>query len=184
MADLAGAIRTGGGGFKKTELKIGYGAHRGYFLGLGDTFVEHSTFACRTCKGQRQIQGDDCRACSGSGKKSTTKVPILYQLGPDLIQEEFVTYAVTEPGKLQDGTPKSPSTLWVRIKALSGLTVPSEQSAWYANLPKPIKIPIEVMVVDSEAGNGLVIAAVRLFTPKKRTPEHEVGTFQDEPDFA
>ena len=165
MADLAGAVRSGGN-FRKTELKVGYGSHRGYFVGLGDTFVEQSGFACKRCRGAGSINNAPCRACEGNGKRTTTRVPILYQLGPDLVQEELVTYTLSEPGKLEDGTPKSASTLWSRMKALSGLSSPSEQGAWFAGLEKPIKIPVEIMVVDNEAGTAHVIASVRRLHPR------------------
>jgi hypothetical protein len=179
--DLSGAIRTGGD-FKKTVLKLGYGAHKAYFTGLGPTEIEQSNFPCKVCKGSGAKQDAQCFTCNGTGKKTTTKVPILYQIGPNSIQEEWVTFAVTEPGKMQDGTPKSASTLWVRLKALSGLSAPADINAWYIALPTPIKIPVEIMVVDADNGNGHVIASVKPVSAQTAKPE-PVQAAEEEPLF-
>jgi hypothetical protein len=185
--DLSGALSQGGN-YKKTELKIGYGAHKAYFIGLGETVTEQSTFPCRVCKGSGNVRGATCFACSGSGRKTTTKVPIQYRISPTDIQEEWVTFVVTEPGKLQDGTPKSGSTLWARLKALSGISDPAQITAWYGALPKPIKIPVEIMIVDNDAGTGCVIASVKRLggaapSPTPTAPAPAPAAHDDEYSF-
>lgn len=183
MTDLAGAVATAGGSFKKTELLVGYGSHKGYFEGLGDTVTEKTNFPCNRCKGEGIIKGEDCRGCEGSGKKTTTKVPLLYRLAKDLVQEEWVTYTLSEPGKLANGQPKSASTLWIRMRALSGLSDPAAISQWYAELPQPVKVPIEVMVSEHASGEGFAIASVRKFEKGAPAPDPEPNPLDDEPPF-
>lgn len=163
--DLAGAVPQRIE-FKKTQLSLGVGNHYAYFIGLGDKVVETSTDPCRSCKGQRTINGSECLTCDGTGRKRTTKVPILWQVSPTKIDEEWVTHTLTEPGKLQNGNPKSASTLWTRIRVLSGgLTNPAEQASWYKQLTKPIKIPVNLNIIENDAGDNVVIASVVLRKP-------------------
>lgn len=183
MADLSGAVRHSTS-FRKTEVIMSYGAHKGYFIGLGDTFVEESGFACSVCKGRATINDEPCRACKGTGKKTQTKVAIRYQMGKDLIQEEIVNYVLSEPGKMKDGTPKSASTLWTRMRAFSGLQDPEQMSEWYKSLPQPIRVPIEMMVTDNEKGDAFVIASVRRLEKKQPAPEpSEPPTDPDDGDY-
>lgn len=182
MTDLDGAVRQQTE-YKRTELKLGYGAHKGYWIGLGDVVTENSQ--CKKCKGRGQINGEECRTCGGAGRKDEKKVAILYQMGPDLIQEEWVNYKLSGPGKLKNGDPKSPTTLYNRIRNFSGgLTVEAEMSAWYKSLEKPIKMPIEMIITESDKGSGLVISSVRKVDPKSKqeTPAEALG-FNDD-DFA
>lgn len=190
--DLAGAVKARGE-FKKTEVTIGYGAHYGYFTGLHDKFTEHSQFPCGACKGQATINGETCRKCEGTGKKSTEKVAIRYAIrnstGAFVVQDEWVNYSLSEPGTLKDGSPKSPSTLWIRMRAISeGKSTESEIMAWFAELPRPIKVPVEVMVTDNAKGDAHIIASVRRFHPKPKSeqppkvePEFDGGMDFDDP---
>lgn len=152
---LDGAVRAKSA-FKKTDLPLPVGEHKGYFIGLGPTFREQSTDRCRVCAG---VDVGACRACDGTGRKTTTKTSIRYQMGPNLVVEEFVTYAVTEP-RVVDGQPRSASTLWLRMRRLSGLSDPTEIKEWYAGLARPIKIGIRMMVVGNDAGDRSVIAEI------------------------
>jgi hypothetical protein len=167
--DLAGAVPQRFD-YKKNVIRAGYGAHSGFFIGLGEKFEEQSSFQCRVCKGTASVKNEPCNACKGTGKKVSTKIPILYELDGQ-VNEEWVTYTLTAPGTLADGTPKSASTLWQRIRALSGgITDPAEQSRWYAALPKPPRIAIDVMLVDNEKGDALAFASVRLHGAQAAAP--------------
>lgn len=91
------------------------------------------------------------------------------QLAPDLTQEEWVTFALSGPGTLRDGKPKSPSTLWTRMRSFSGgITEPEKQKAWFDGIKSAgeVRIPIEMIVTDNQAGDGCVIADVRRLPSK------------------
>ena len=169
MTNLDGALPRQGGMFKKTVLKVGYGAHRGYWIGLGDTIKEQSNDSCKRCKGQGSTDGQECQMCDSTGRQQKQKVAVLYQLGPDLVQEEWVTYTLSGPGTLPNGKPKSPSTLWTRMRSFSnGITEPEKQKAWFDDLRAngDIRLPIEMIVIDNPNGEGCVIADVKRLPPK------------------
>lgn len=144
--------------YKKTDVDLPSGEHKGYFVGLGDPVEETFPDPCKICKGSRVVRGDGCRTCKGTGVDSRVRVPIRYQMGPDLFIEEWVTYILSKPGTTAKGQPKSASALYNRLRRLSGLTEPAEIAAWFKALPRPIKLPVRIMVIGAQDGTRNIVA--------------------------
>lgn len=153
---------------QEPTLKSGKGIYRGYFIGLSEPFKFVSKWGdkCRLCKGKgTNYNGDGhCRVCGGSGTLTETHVKLRYHLENAVIEEEEVNFKLLPAGTSATGTPLSPTTLFLRLRTLSGDNRATEQSldAWYSALPQPIKIPITVVIGDNKSGNALKITAVEL----------------------
>ena len=184
VSKLAGALprQSGGMTWKKTELHLGLGDHRGYFLGLSEPVTEETQYPCRACKGERVIREQQCRACKGTGRQIEEKVAIRYQMGPELIEEEWVNFLLSGPGKTKDGGPKKATTLWRRLNALSSLTDNEALQQWYDDLEAAgsIRIPITMLIEVGDNGKA-VITSVRLYVRQAPATQTQAGFGDDLP---
>jgi len=151
-----------------TQVKSDYGSYRGFFIGMTQPveWVSQWGDKCRVCKGARTGRNgqDDCFFCHGSGLRTEQHVKLRYQLENGITEEEEVNFTLTGPGTGRDGTPLSPSTLFLRLRTLSGLRDADAAALdqWYSALPVPIKIPITVNIQDNKSATALKITDVML----------------------
>jgi len=194
MSILDGAIpRERNTDFKRTVITVARGDHKSYFLGIGpEISKEESQFPCGICSGSRIKNGEDCRACAGTGKKHQEKVALRYATGKNTVQEEWVTRSLAAPKQLPNGKVAKASTMWVRLSAISGLQDPEDIKAWYDSLPTRqgpageaiVPIPIWLTVVGKEGKPDEVrIGEVRLRDVQAAAaPPPPAETFDDEDD--
>jgi hypothetical protein len=154
-----------------SKIKSENGVYRAIFLGLSAPFQFVSNFAneqCRLCKGQGSgIRGEGkCSQCGGSGRRTEQHVKLSYRLENNNVEEEEVNFKLLPAGMTAQGQPLSPTTLFLRLRTLSGNrnATPADLDAWYSALPKPIKIPCTVVIGDNKSGTASKITAIQLRT--------------------
>lgn len=185
---------------QQSTVKSPVGIYRGLFVGMTDPFEYVSAWAnekCRVCKGQGTgYNGEgECRVCHGTKKRTEQHVKLLYSLENRVVEEEEMTFKLSGPGMGRDGQPLSPSTLFIRLRTLSGMPSATEVQLddWYSSLQKPIKIPCQVIVDFNKTGTLTKITNVvaprmqgQPTTPARevdRGPAHDdVPAFSDD-DF-
>ena len=155
---------------QESAIKSDRGVYRAYFIGMTPKYAWISPFgdACRLCKGSRNGRNGEpgeCVGCNGTGKKTEDRVKLRYHLENNEIEEEEVNYKLSAGGQSRDGkTFFSPTTLFVRLRALSGIRDATEQQidAWYSELPQPPKVPCTVVINDNKNQTALKIESVML----------------------
>jgi hypothetical protein len=167
MGLLAKALPRGESASVQNTVQSPKGVYRAFFVGITDPVERVSEWndKCRLCKGTGNGYGDEpqgCRVCHGTGKRTEQKVKILYSLENGVVEQEEVNFKLAGPGTGKDGTPLSPSTLFLRMREFSGLQHATEDGLdeWYSSLVKPIKIPVQVIIGDNQKGTATKITDV------------------------
>jgi hypothetical protein len=147
----------------------GRGMYNGFFTGMSEPFTWTSEWAndkCRVCRGTGKGRADKddekCFLCGGHGRKTDQRVTLSYELENGIVETEEVSFKLTEAGTSRDGQPLSPSTLFVRLRSLSGLRnpKPAELDEWFSSLPTPIRVPCSVVINDNKSQTALKITDV------------------------
>lgn len=147
-------------------VKSSKGMYSGFFLGMSEEYTWVSDWPndkCRACKGSKTYNDEVCFLCAGTGRKTEQRVKLRYELDNGNVEEEDVSFKLSPGGMGRDGTtPLSPSTMFIRLRSLSGLKnpTPAEVDAWYSSLTPPIRIPCSVVINDNKTGSALKITDV------------------------
>lgn len=145
------------------------GVHRGIWIGMSPPVEWVSPWpneACRLCKGQGTGYNGEgvCNVCHGTKKRTEKHVKMLYQLANGITEEEELNFKISPPGMGKNTQPLSPSTLFVRLRTLSGLKDPTVEQIdeWFTALSNPPNIPCQVVVDDNKNATYLKITNVLL----------------------
>lgn len=167
------------------------GFYEAQFIGMTNPFKwvsGYKTDKCRNCKGSGKNKAgtEACYLCEGTGEKRETHVKLQYRLKNGIVEEEEMNFFIVPPRTSSDGKPLSPSTLFVRLRSLSGIKakpedMPSLLDEWYTGLSRPINVPCTIVIEDNKTGSALKITNVmsREVGNKAAPPPPP----QDEPPF-
>jgi hypothetical protein len=179
-------------------VKSDYGVHDAQFIGMTPDYVYVNDFEkCRVCKGSGlgRKEGESCFLCTGNGKRTEKRVKLQYKMRSGILEEEEVNFKLSPPGTGKDGTPLSPSTLFIRLRTFSRLrdATPAQLDEWYTTLEKPIKIAVSLVIEDNKNATALKITNVMLRggataaptppTPPPTPPPNDVDDNYDDLPF-
>lgn len=167
------------------------GVYRALFIGMENPWEWVSDFAvdkCRACKGTKNGWNGEpggCQICHGTGRRTELHTKLRYHLETGILEEEEVNFKISPPGIGKDGQPLSPSTLFLRLRTLSGIPNATEQQLddWYTALGKPIKVPCQVVIDDNKTASALKIANVLSAAGKGSPPAPAASKAQIEEPF-
>jgi hypothetical protein len=178
MGILSGAIPRQ---IEKVSLKSPKGVYQGFFTGMAAPYQWESPWQndpCKGCGGTKRSKAMPdlmCSRCGGTGLRIENHVKLYYSLENGVTEEEDVQFKISAPstGKNAAGQTVafSPSTLYLRLRELSGIpnATPEQLDAWYDSLHQPISVPIILMIGDNQAGTALKIASVTLRQAQPRS---------------
>jgi len=188
MGLLAKALPRGEAASVTQTVQSPKGVYRAFFVGITDPIERVSEWndKCRLCKGTGSgYNGDgDCRVCHGTGKRTEQKVKLLYSLENGVVEQEEVNFKLAGPGTGKDGTPLSPTTLFLRLREFSGIVNATEDKVdeWYSSLVKPIKIPVQVIIGDNQKGTATKITDVVRPSAMVRPPAQAAAQYGENQD--
>lgn len=167
MPSLSGAIRgnSGGSQYASTDIKSEEGDYDALYCGMSEPFEEvDQQNDCKLCEGKGTMpRGADCFACHGSGKKTNQKVWLRYIFENKSREQEVVTFNLYDGGKGGKAT-----TLYLRLRALSGFDDTAKIEAWHDALPLEPRIPCRVSVGWNIKGDRRVIELLRKRNPAEQ----------------